>query len=60
MGEVTFLGAVFLSNLKIATFSNSFSKVQLVFLFGSFFCGVAVWFWVNTFNVGVLEHTFKQ
>ena len=49
-----------MANLKIATFSNSFSKAQLVLLVGSWGCAVLVWFWVNRFDFGVLEFTFGQ
>ena len=60
MGEVTFLGAVYLSNLKLLTFSNSLSKAQIIVTGGSVFSAVIVWLWVNTFKVGVLEYTFSQ
>ena len=60
MGEVTFLGAVYMANLKLLTFSNSISYVQMIVTGGSFISAILVWLWVNTFNTGVLEHTFGQ
>lgn len=60
MGEVTFLGAVYLANLKLLTFSSSISYAQIIVTGGSFFSAILVWIWVNRFDTGVLEHTFLQ
>lgn len=60
MGEVTFLGAVYLSSMKMLTFSNSLSYAQIFATGGSFVSAIFVWFLVNTYNTGVLEHTFNQ
>jgi hypothetical protein len=60
MGEVTFLGAVYMANLKLLTFSNSISYAQIFTTTGSFIAAIIVWLWVNTFKIGVLEHTFMQ
>jgi hypothetical protein len=60
MGEVTFLGAVYISNLKLLTFSNSISWAQVIVIGGSFISAIIIWFFVNTFKFGVLENTFEQ
>ena len=58
MGEITFLGAVYMANLKIATFSNSFSRLQVFMLVGSVLSSILVWFSVSHFTGNVLERTF--
>lgn len=60
MGEVTFLGAVYMANLKLLTFSNSISYAQMIMTGGSFISAIIVWIWVNNFSTGVLEYTFSR
>lgn len=60
MGEITFLGAVFLSNMKVLTFSNSMSYAQAFAIIQSVISAILVWFWVSSFDTGVLEYSFLQ
>ena len=60
VGHMTFLGVVYLANLKICTFSSSFSVLQVILLSGSYVLGLIVWAWVSCFATGVLEFTFFE
>src|SRR3990167_218921 len=57
VGHMTFVGVVFLSNLKIATFSAAYSIATVVGMIGSFIACLLAWVFVSSFDYGVLEHT---
>lgn len=60
VGEVTFFGAVYVSNVKLLAFSNTISKAQIAAVAFSILSVVGVWLWVSSFDLGVLEHTYRQ
>lgn len=58
-GQMIFLGVVVLANLKILTFSSTFSVLGLVAFFGSVTLFVISWIWVSSFEVGEIEFSYS-
>ena len=57
-GMVVFFGVSMLSNIKIATFTNTWSILNIVFLIGSTLMLFVTWALVSGFPGGCLENTF--
>jgi hypothetical protein len=57
---MVYLGVVIVSNMKILTFSFSFSPLVIftqVISIGSFF---VTWLWVSSFDLGQVEMSFSM
>lgn len=59
-GMTCYHGVVLLSNLKILTFSNTFSPLTVSAIVASYLTFLAAWAFVSTSDLGVLEDTFKM
>jgi hypothetical protein len=59
-GHTIYWAVVLLASLKILTFSYSYSPLVIFMMLGSMGCFFATWLWVNTFDIGELEHSFNM
>lgn len=60
MGEGIFVTIIVLCNLKLLSFSNSYSYLYVFFLVLSAALGYLTWLVLHTFDLGDLEHTFTR
>ena len=59
-GQVVFVAIIFLANLKLFSFSYSYSIAYYFLIVLSGLLGILVWLLANFFELGALEHTFGR
>ena len=60
LGQTTFIGVVILANVKILTFSNAISIMQMCLVEGSILLAFLAWIWVSRFELSVLHASFQK
>ena len=59
-GQMTYMAVVLVTNLKILTFSSSFSVLVVFANALSNACFYLSWIWVSSFDIGEIENSFPM
>lgn len=59
-GECAFTMVIIAATLKLVSFTSSYSLIFMILVIGSISLGFITWYIVNTFDLGLLEHTFGK
>ena len=60
LGQMIYMAVVVISNLKIMTFSYSFSVLNIFANSASIALFFMSWIWVSSFDIGEIEHSFPM
>jgi hypothetical protein len=59
-GQVVFVTIIVAANMKLFSFSHSYSAIYIITIVSSASLGYVTWLVVNFFDLGNLEHTFSR
>lgn len=59
-GQIVFVTIIVAANMKLFSFSHSYSLLYITTIILSASLGYVTWLVVNYFDLGLLEHTFMR